>query len=118
MQFEHLTDAPGFASIHEEEIRLEEGLAVAVVANPVDDDHDRLDVDTPVELVSSDDRVLGIARLEFDPDEEEEKSESRQRGDWYFVIFGHSVGSTAVEVFIDGELEQEIPAMVEEPSLQ
>ena len=117
VEFEHLTDAPGTASIFEDEIQIEEGLAVAVVAKPVDDDRERLGLDTEVVLMSNDQQVLGISRLEFDEEEQEDRSESMQRGDWGFVIFGRSVGNTVVEVFIDGEREQEIPAMVEEAGL-
>ena len=117
VEFEHLTSAPGNADVFENEIQIEEGLAVAVVAKPVDDDRERLELDTEVVLVSDDEQVLGIARLEHDSEEQDDRADSMQRGDWAFVIFGRSVGNTVVEVFIDGEREQEIPAMVEEAGL-
>jgi hypothetical protein len=115
IDFEQRTSPPGYASIDYHEIRIEAGIAVGVVANPVYDDGERLELETEVELLPQNPSVLGIERVEFDEEEEDDKPDTQQRGDWKFVIYGRAPGNTVVDYFIDGEREGEIPAYVDEP---
>jgi hypothetical protein len=115
ISFEELTSPVGFASVSYEEIRIDQGTALAVIANPVDEDGHRLDLETVVELVAESPGILGISRLEFDQEAEEDRPDDLRRGDWRFVLYGKTPGNTFVHVWIDGEIEGEIPAVVDEP---
>lgn len=93
-------------------IQLEEGFAVAVQAVPLDNS-DQMEWETQVELFDTGfDEIVRIERMEFDEDLEERKDRDLRTGDWNFVLAGAATGSTTMEVWIDGELEAEIPVFV------
>ena len=91
-----------------DEIRIQEGVGVGVIARPLDDGVE-MDVDTKVELESKNPGVLGVGPSE--PNAFEEESEDKEN--WTFLIWGVQAGTTEVSVRIDGELLARIPATVE-----
>ncbi len=86
-------------------IQVEEGVAIAVLARPVDDG-EFMDRSTPVLLEAANGQVFGVERGDYDED--------AHHGDWAFIIYGKRTGSTVLDVWIDGELEGEITAFVGE----
>jgi hypothetical protein len=106
VSFDYNSAPPDDALIDGQQIRIHEGIAVGVDAHPVEDG-ELMDTQTLIHLESEDPGVLGIASA-ISPDAEE-----REGVNWSFVIFGVKAGSTSVTVFIDGEREVEIPAVVD-----
>jgi hypothetical protein len=90
-----------------QQITLHEGMAVGVIARPLDHG-DEMDPDTEVVLEPNNPGVLGIS-----PGELTSAEDSRDDPEgWIFVIYGAGVGKTDVAVRIDGDLEAHIPATV------
>jgi hypothetical protein len=108
VDFYYNSAPPDDALIDGHQIRIHEGIAVGVDAHPIEDG-ERMDTKTLLHLVSEDLGVLGIASAISNHVDVEE----REGVNWSFVIFGVKAGSTTVTVFIDGEREVEIPAVVE-----
>jgi hypothetical protein len=109
--FDHLEFSYRSASVDNQtvsfnEIRIHEGIAVGVIATPMDG-NDPMAKGTKVELASEDSGVLGVAPAS--PKEPLEKGEAN----WNFVIFGVKPGRTYVNVDINGEGQGRIPAEVE-----
>ncbi len=103
---------PGTAHFDSRSIDITEGLAVVAVAVPLEEDDDRLDWETSVELDTLNPQVLTVTRLEYPEDEEDRKEESRRNGDWYFTFAAASVGNTTLEYYVDGDFEGEITVRV------
>jgi hypothetical protein len=104
IRFQLLTDPPGTAQITFEQISIPEGHAVAVRAIPISGD-EPIDEDDPLELVPTNPFVLGVNESPLSDEDDDVANRT-------FVIHGASQGSTEVSVFVDGELEAEIPALV------
>lgn len=113
MDFGYLSSPPLEADIAVEfgQIRLEDGYAVAVVARPLED-QDKMDWETTLELEPSDTRIFDVERLEYDPEREERKDYDLRDGDWSFMLWGRTPGRATLDVWVDGELEAEIPVFV------
>ena len=93
---------PDNATVSYTDIRIHSGIAVGVIARPMDG-NDEMDSDTLVQLESKNPAVLGVnPAVREDPDDPPK-----------FVLFGVSAGSTSVLVRIDGETQGEIPANVD-----
>lgn len=108
IDFTYNSSPPDGAIISFDSIRIHEGIAVGVEAQPMDDD-ELMDRETFVRLVSDDPSVLGVQSTLSKADVDA----SDDLANWSFVIFGVKTGSTRVTVYIDDELEGEIPAVVE-----
>lgn len=113
VEFGYLSSPPLGADVSVEfgQIRLEDGLAVAVVARPLED-QDKMDWETTLELEPSDTRIVDVERLEYDPEREERKDYDLRDGDWSFMIWGRAPGRATIDVWVDGEIEAEIPVFV------
>jgi hypothetical protein len=111
IDFDVQSSPPVTASFRYDDITLAEGLAVVVRANPIDDSHERLDWETLLELEAVDPRVLEVTRLEY-PERDEREGDDRDFGDWYFTFAAVSIGTTALEYYVDGELEGDIAVHV------
>jgi hypothetical protein len=96
----------GDVDVSRDRVQLEEGMAIAVVARPIDDD-EIMSNDTPVLLEAANTQVFGAERGEYDEDTE-------RYGDWAFILYGKRAGGTVMDVWIDGELEGEISVFVAE----
>jgi hypothetical protein len=94
VDFDAVTTPPVAASVTFDEVTIPKGIAIAVEARPMSGDDE---LDAELELRSADTSILGV-----DPGVDDKT----------FVLYGVSVGSTVVEVYYDGELEDEIPAQV------
>lgn len=94
VDFDALTTPPVAASVTFEKVTIPKGIAIAVEAHPMSGDEE---LDAKLELRSRDTRVLGV---------------DAGVDDGTFVLYGVSVGSTVIDVYYDGELEDEIPAEV------
>lgn len=88
------TTPPISVSVSNEGITVPVGVAVAIAVSPYDDDGQPMDKEVKVNLVSGDDRVLGVDSAL------EERS---------FVIYGAGPGTTAIFVEIDGVRADLIP---------
>jgi hypothetical protein len=104
IRFRLLTDPPGEAQLTFDQITMQEGIALAVRAIPISGD-EPIDADIPMELLPTNPFVLGVSATELGDEDDDVANRS-------FVIHGASQGSTEISVFIDGELEAEIPALV------
>jgi hypothetical protein len=93
---------PDNATVTYTDIRIHAGIAVGVLARPMDG-NDEMDEDTDVVLESRNPSVLGVSRAVQEDEDDPPK----------FVLFGVSPGSTVVTVRIDGNVEGEIPANVD-----
>ncbi len=113
VDFGYLSSPPVQADIAVtfEQIRLQDGYAVAVIARPLKND-DKMDWETTLELEPTDRRVVDLERLEFDEEREERKEYDRREGDWRYTIWGRAPGAASLQVWIDGEHEAEIPVLV------
>jgi hypothetical protein len=111
LDFEYLDAPPGVVSLDNRQVLLEDGVAVAVLARPLED-NDRMDWETQLDLQSSNLRTFDIDRLEYDDERELRKDEDLRDGDWSFLLWGREPGNAVLEVWIDGELEREIPVTV------
>ncbi len=95
-----------------EQIRLEEGFAIAVMARPLDD-AEKMDWEKQVELEPTGfGSVMRVERMDWDEDSEERRDRDLRDGDWSFMMWGVSTGAANLEVYIDGEFEAEIPVVV------
>jgi hypothetical protein len=108
LAFSYESGPPDNAVVSFDEIRIHEGIIVGVTARPLEDD-EPMDTETTVRLVTDDSSVLGIAEGLFDGDAERDDEDAN----WSFVVYGAKAGSTSVTVYIDGERQGEIPAVVE-----
>lgn len=108
LDFVYESAPPDDAIVSFEGIEIHAGIAVGVEARPVDGD-EIMDEDTQVELDSRNPGVLGIA-----PAQPDEDVDNDDKYNWKFVVFGVGPGTTQVVVTIDGEIEAEIPAVVQE----
>jgi hypothetical protein len=111
IDFDYLDAPPGDVSVEGNSIRLQDGIAVAVIARPIDDD-EKMDWETLLELQSTDLRTFEIDRLEFDEARETRKDSDLRDGDWRFLLWGRRPGNARLEIWIDGEFEGEIPVQV------
>jgi hypothetical protein len=110
VQLELRSNPPEDAFVDETGIELMEGMAIVVLARPIEDGDERMDTDTPVDL-SADRPNVRVDRVEEDDD-----GESTPIGDWEFVLSGASEGSASLEVWVDDELIDPIPVnIVEQP---
>jgi hypothetical protein len=109
LEFYYESAPPDGAVVSFESISIHEGIAVGVEARPIDGD-EVMDEETVVELDSRNPGILGVARSEPDDGDDDDDAEV---GDWKFVIYGVSPGTTQVVVTIDDEIEAEIDATVE-----
>lgn len=100
---------PDNATVTFEQIRIHEGIAVGITARPMDGD-EQMDEDTQLVLESRNPGVLGVAPGE--QDDQDEDPEDRPPN-YNFVLFGAKAGTTSVVVLVDGDIEAEIPAVVE-----
>lgn len=115
VEFERITtpeaDGARDVSVTFEQVRLEEGFAVAVIARP-QDNSDKMEWTTQIELEPSFNGVFGIQRLAWDEEAEESRDYDLRDGDWSFVLWGMATGQGNLEVYIDGEFETDIPVIV------
>ncbi len=113
VEFEYASSVPAGAqiSIEFDQIRMEDGYAVAVVARPLAND-DKMEWETQLDLQSSNLSVFEIERTGFDEEREERKDYDLRDGDWGFMLWARRPGSAVLDVWIEGELEAEIPVFV------
>ena len=113
VEFNYLSNPPTGSDISVEfdQVRLQDGVAVAVLARPFRNES-KMDWETNLELQTSNPGIFDLERLEFDVDREERKDDDLRDGDWRYMLWGRAVGSSNIEVWIDGELEAEIPVFV------
>jgi hypothetical protein len=101
IDFHYQTGPSLGATVDEEGIVIPEGIAVSVLAQPVDDDGDVIDdEEIQISLATSDANVLGVKPAAVD-----------ERN--VFVIYGVAPGSASVEARVDGEFVSTIPAAVQ-----
>lgn len=96
VEFDSISGAPPSVQVNQNRIEIPAGLAVGVVATPVEDGDP---VDETLDMLPVQAGVLGVERALED-------------GEW--VIFGISPGSTTVELLFGNEVVGEIPAVVTE----
>jgi len=110
VDFEFRSAPPDNAIVTFEQIRLHEGVAVGVRAIAICGD-EPVDEETRIELISRNPGVLGIGPAPASPGDPEYDDDDA--GNWNFVLFGASPGTTAVTVMIDGDPEADIPVSVD-----
>ncbi len=98
-------------SVEFSQIRLEEGLAVPVIARPLDNS-ERMDWETQVELIPAGGGAFRVERMDWDEDREESRGMKVRDGDWNFMLWGTATGQGIIELYIDGDFETEIPVFV------
>ncbi len=96
VNFASISDAPASVTVSRDLIEIPAGLAVGVMATPVEDGKAQ---DVPLDLVTVRNGIVGIER-------------SLEDEQW--VIYGIAPGSTAVEIYFEDELVAEMPAVVTE----
>jgi hypothetical protein len=110
-ELQNLPEGAGDISVGFDQIRLEDGLAVAVIARPLESS-DKMDWETQVELEPTFNSSFRVERMDWDEDAEERKDHDLRDGDWNFMLWGVTPGQGTLEVFIDGDFEAEIPVFV------
>jgi hypothetical protein len=104
LQIDQLTSPPHSVTLSSTQVELPEGVAVAITAIPMSG-QDKLD--KPVLITSTDASILGI-----DKDASDASDTSGQN----FVLFGVAQGTAGVNVIVDGEQQEVIPAVVTAPT--
>lgn len=97
LDFASRTSPPAETVIDFDGISIRVGIAAGVIVTPLDDDGDRMDEETTVDLNAADTKVVGV-----DP--------VLEAGS--FVIYGVSPGNTTISVEVDGSHEANIPVTV------
>ena len=97
LEFTNRTTPPDSTSVSENEIRIQVGIAIGVIATPYDGNEAMDDEDTTLELESDNPGVIGV-----DP--------ALEHGS--FVIYGVGAGTANVRIIVDGSDEGRIPATV------
>lgn len=110
VDFEFRSAPPDNAIVTFEQIRIHEGVAVGVRAIPICGD-EPVDEETRIEMISRNPGVFGIGPGV--PQETDPEYDDPDYGNWNFVLFGASPGTTAVTIIIDGEPEADIPVSVD-----
>jgi hypothetical protein len=106
LDFQYKSAPPDNAIVTYDAIRMHEGIAVGVVARPMDG-NDVMSDDTRVELQSQNPGVIGVGQgVADDPND-------TSQANWNFVFYGVGVGSAQIIVRVDGSQQTEIPVTVE-----
>lgn len=110
-----LSDPPRSVEVSSRSLAIDEGLAVAVEAIPIEDD-ERMDWDTLVEVQSLDQSVLEVHRLAYDEAKERAKDDEEDReGDWRFMLYARAAGTTTLLVTVGDDGELDVPVAVTTP---